>query len=503
MIGSYEGGTSDNESYEYDHNKYQQSSEDYIAETEDAKYAQVSADSGFGQKYKHRRDEDDFEYNMSDDSDDEIYSISSEDEGLDHRKIAGIKPSVQTVTKTSSPYNRETTSPPGKTSLGANMTTFDSRLPTQTNSSNDSIEETKTPKYTFYTRKYSKPEVDEDVKSLTSSRTESEVSDDSNKKSTFDYLRQKQEQLLKLNQQINVETKQVLKETDNIVKQQSKKVEEIASRPVRPSSSRSNTPSAVSHRSTPVSTPTRPSSASQSSARKKVQEKIEELDQYQDDDLDRAANEMGLEAAMKFYKARVKALQKDVSEYTSQIKQKDEKIKELDIKYNATLVENKKVVKNESQYQSRLDRQRKEFDALQLKFKKQTSTINEMQKDIDKLRQNQRVEPNSNPSNEASPQGGDRLKDIKYTRAIEEIEKLKTQLSEVHKQQREDSDKQRKDAENLRKENKRLERQKQDIVLAFKKQMKLIDVLKRQIIHLEASKLLTFTEDEFTSLMNQ
>jgi septal ring factor EnvC (AmiA/AmiB activator) len=88
-------------------------------------------------------------------------------------------------------------------------------------------------------------------------------------------------------------------------------------------------------------------------------------------------------------------------------------------------------------------------------------------------------------------------KEAKLNRALEEVEKLKFQLREARLEETSKNEQIRRDLDRLQEENKKIERQRAELLQAFKKQMKLIDVLKRQKMHIESAKLLAFTEDEF------
>ncbi len=92
-------------------------------------------------------------------------------------------------------------------------------------------------------------------------------------------------------------------------------------------------------------------------------------------------------------------------------------------------------------------------------------------------------------------------KDAKLNRALEEIDRLKAQLKSDEINYRETLDASKQEKERLVSENRRLSKHRTDLVNAFKKQMKLIDVLKRQKLHLEAAKMLSFTEEEFSKTL--
>lgn len=54
----------------------------------------------------------------------------------------------------------------------------------------------------------------------------------------------------------------------------------------------------------------------------------------------------------------------------------------------------------------------------------------------------------------------------------------------------------------LMEKNQQLEKQKADLLALIKKQMKLIDIMKKQKIHLESTRIIQFTEDELMHLFS-
>ena len=93
-------------------------------------------------------------------------------------------------------------------------------------------------------------------------------------------------------------------------------------------------------------------------------------------------------------------------------------------------------------------------------------------------------------------------KDLQLKRAAETISKLTAQLNEHQSRAHNDV---KVDMAKLSEAEARvevLERQRTELLAAFKKQLKLIDVLKRLKIHVEAAHLLNFTEEEFLKTLD-
>ena len=94
------------------------------------------------------------------------------------------------------------------------------------------------------------------------------------------------------------------------------------------------------------------------------------------------------------------------------------------------------------------------------------------------------------------------VKDVRLNRVIEELERHKLALKETKEKESGKNKEMREELDKVLEDNKKLERQRNELLQAFKKQMKLIDILKKQKMHIEAATMLSFTEDEFTKLLD-
>ena len=92
--------------------------------------------------------------------------------------------------------------------------------------------------------------------------------------------------------------------------------------------------------------------------------------------------------------------------------------------------------------------------------------------------------------------------EVRLNRALEEVEKYKLVVQQMKGDSKDSHTSTSKRLEGLQVENKMLFKQREELMAGFKKQMKLIDNLKRQKMHMEAAKMLAFSEEEFMRVLD-
>ncbi|XP_069549641.1 testis-expressed protein 9 isoform X2 [Brachyistius frenatus] len=209
------------------------------------------------------------------------------------------------------------------------------------------------------------------------------------------------------------------------------------------------------------------------------------------DDVTKVEETVGSDAQVRVFKAKLRIMQEEQDQLSCEYYKKDDENTKLSGKVKELEEDRARLQRTTSIQQTQIEKHKalaeesaKKCDGLQL----QVSGLN---KEIENLTRSHKQAAAVHSTVE-----------VRLNRALEEVERLKTQLNKLKQMNKDQICEEHQSKENLLAENKILKKQKAELIVGFKKQLKLIDILKRQKMHFEAAKLLSFTEDEFMKALD-
>lgn len=204
------------------------------------------------------------------------------------------------------------------------------------------------------------------------------------------------------------------------------------------------------------------------------------------------ASKMSSSSQVKIHKARYQAMEKNFNELAGVVQQKDRELVEWTKKRDILFSENKKL----SRQLSNINAKESKANRIAEESENQVALLrNQLNEEKRRLKELQRLAKERGQKT--------RTRDIKMSRALEEAEKAKKELLASRSENQTSITRRTQRISGLQDENKQLRMDNKQLVIAFKKQMKLVDILKRQKLHMEIMKLLSFSEETFLKLVSR
>lgn len=215
-----------------------------------------------------------------------------------------------------------------------------------------------------------------------------------------------------------------------------------------------------------------------------------DADDRDDEILPPPAQEMGHEAKVRFLKAKVRVLQEELEKLSAEKTFIENESEKRAAKIKSIEEDRNRLQKSASTQQSAVVKQKQVVDDLKSKLMAAETLASTLKRQNEQLQRDVKTQQSNVGATE-----------VRLNRALEEIEKLKSDVTKAKSSTKENQHEEKKRLDSLLAENRKLEKQKSDLIQGFRKQARLIDVLKRQKMHLEAAKMLQFTEEEFVKAL--
>ncbi|CAF2498559.1 unnamed protein product [Rotaria sp. Silwood2] len=210
------------------------------------------------------------------------------------------------------------------------------------------------------------------------------------------------------------------------------------------------------------------------------------MDNEEDDIFPGAAKDMGSEAKIRFLKARLRVMQEELERMHTECVKREEENERINLKVKESDDDRTRLNRVITTLQDQLEKYKKLSSDTKSKLDTTEVELNSLRKEFEQTKRQTKKQQQDQTQT-----------DTKLNRALEEAERYKQQLNKMQQTTKDINEQDKKKIEQLTNENRRLEKQRLELMNAFKRQLKLIDILKKQKLHLEASKMLQFAEEEF------
>lgn len=204
-----------------------------------------------------------------------------------------------------------------------------------------------------------------------------------------------------------------------------------------------------------------------------------------------AKKNLSNDGLIKFLKSKVAILQEELETSSMESAKKSDELHKTYEKLKKLETQRDQALSKNANLSDQLQKMEQKFEALEKQLKERDIEMISNNKELENLKRELKVTKQANTNLEK-----------RLFRTNEELENMKNTVSAFKDSERELKDASRAEKDSQEKQIKSLKKQRSDLLEAYKKQLYLIDNLRRQNICLEQSKLLKFGEKELSKVLD-